>query len=36
MKLGNAAAGAADLKEYLARAPDAADRAMIQMVAGGS
>jgi len=34
LKLGNAEAGKADLKAYLARSPDAADRAMMSMLAG--
>ena len=34
-KLGNAAAAKADLDEYLVRAPEAADHAMISMISGG-
>lgn len=34
LKLGNEAAGKADLKEYMRRAPDAADRTMMAMMAG--
>ena len=35
LKLGQADAGKADLVEYLKRSPDAPDRAMIAMMAGG-
>lgn len=35
LKLGRADEGKADLREYLRRAPDASDRAMIAMMAGG-
>lgn len=35
LKLGQADAGKADLREYLRRAPEASDRAMIAMMAGG-
>lgn len=35
LKLGRADEGKADLKEYLKRAPDASDKAMIAMMAGG-
>ena len=35
IKLGRADEGKADLKEYLVRAPDASDRSMIAMMAGG-
>ena len=34
-KLGNAAAAKADLEEYLVRAPEASDHAMISMISGG-
>jgi hypothetical protein len=34
LKLGNDAAGKADLIEYMRRAPDAADRSMMAMMAG--
>lgn len=35
LKLGLAEAGKVDLREYLRRSPDAADKAMIAMMAGG-
>jgi len=35
LKLGQGDAGRSDLAEYLRRAPDAADRSMISMLAGG-
>jgi tetratricopeptide (TPR) repeat protein len=35
IKLGQADAGKADLQEYLRRAPEASDKAMIAMLAGG-
>ncbi|MEP7221448.1 MAG: tetratricopeptide repeat protein [Novosphingobium sp.] len=35
LKLGRADEGKADLREYLKRAPDASDKAMIAMMAGG-
>lgn len=35
LKLGKADEGKADLKEYLKRAPEASDKAMIAMMAGG-
>ena len=36
LKLGRGEDGKADLKEYLKRAPEASDKAMIAMMAGGS
>lgn len=36
LKLGRSEDGKADLKEYLKRAPEASDKAMIAMMAGGS
>ncbi|MDE2403733.1 MAG: M48 family metallopeptidase [Sphingomonadales bacterium] len=36
LKLGREAEGRADVLEYLRRAPDASDRAMMQMMAGGT
>jgi predicted Zn-dependent protease len=36
VKLGRADAGKEDLREYLKRAPEASDKAMIAMLAGGA